>query len=93
MKGDCKNSRPFRLMILALARVAFVVEEDKAFDLIHVSFFGADGVVFDTDGIPDLVEQFFLGWKIHRATVDLGFILSYTRRRGVCSPRHIGRVG
>jgi len=44
--------------------VAFVVEEDVAFDPVYVGPFGADGVVFVPDGVTDLVEQFF-GSVVH----------------------------
>ena len=39
--------------------VAFAVEEDVAFDPFFVGLFGAVGVVFEADGVGDLVEQFF----------------------------------
>jgi hypothetical protein len=35
--------------------VAFVVELDGASDTVHVSFLGADGIVFEAQRIPDLV--------------------------------------
>jgi len=38
--------------------VAFVVEEDEAFDPVDVGLFSADGVVFEAQRIPDLVQQF-----------------------------------
>ena len=38
--------------------VAFVVEEDEAFDPVDVGLFSADGGVFDAQRIPDLVQQF-----------------------------------
>lgn len=38
--------------------VVFVVEEDVAFDPVFVGLFGAVGVVFETDGVGDLVEEF-----------------------------------
>ena len=39
--------------------VAFVMKEDVAFYPLFVGLFGAVGVVFETDGVGDLVEQFF----------------------------------
>lgn len=51
-----------------LTRMAFVMKKNRAFDPIHVSFFSAEGIVFDADGSLDLVEQFFLGWRFHWAT-------------------------
>ena len=39
--------------------VAFVVEQDVSFDPLGVGLFGADGVLFISDGVTDLVEQFF----------------------------------
>jgi len=39
--------------------VALVVKEDEAFDPVDVGLFGADGVLFFSDGVADLVEQFF----------------------------------
>ena len=38
--------------------VAFVMEEDEAFDPIHIGFFGADGIVFEADGVAKLIEEF-----------------------------------
>ena len=39
--------------------VAFVVEEDVAGNPIFVCFFGAGGIMFDADGIGDLIEELF----------------------------------
>ena len=39
-----------------LVGVALVVEEDEAADPVDVGLFGADGVVFDPDGVTDLIE-------------------------------------
>ncbi len=39
--------------------VAFVVEEDEAAHPVDVGFFGAVGVVFDAQGVAELVEEFF----------------------------------
>ena len=41
-----------------LGGVADIVEVDVALDPIDIGFFGADGVVFEADGISHLVEQF-----------------------------------
>jgi len=38
------------------ARMSFVVEQDVAFDPVNVGLFGADGVVFNSDGVTHLVE-------------------------------------
>ena len=42
--------------------VAFVVEEDEAFDPVHVGLLGAIGVVLGADGFAHLVEEFFFLW-------------------------------
>ncbi|MBU0493635.1 MAG: hypothetical protein KKB13_17455 [Chloroflexi bacterium] len=51
------------LGVAHLIGVALVVKEDKAADPVHVGLFGADGIVFEADGVADLVEEFpgFLG--------------------------------
>lgn len=41
--------------------VAFAVVEDVAFDPVFVGLFGAVGVVFESDGVTHLVEE-FAGW-------------------------------
>lgn len=38
----------------------FIVGEDAASHPVHVGFFGAVGIVFEADGVADLVKQFFL---------------------------------
>jgi hypothetical protein len=43
----------------------FAVEVDVAFDPVDVGPFGTDGVVFEVDGVANLVEQFLRGW-FHR---------------------------
>lgn len=43
--------------------VAFAVVEDVAFDPFGVGFFGAVGVVFEADGLAELLEEF--GWFLH----------------------------
>ena len=58
--------------------MAFVVEEDIAFDPIHICFFGAGGVVFGADGIADLFEEFFAlrggcGLWLHVNLFESGF--------------------
>ncbi len=50
------------------ARVAFVVEEDKALDPIYIGLFGANGIVFEADGVAHLVKEFFLG-LFHRFSI------------------------
>ena len=42
-----------------VARVLFMVEQDVAPDPADVGLFGADRVVFEADGVADLVEEFF----------------------------------
>ncbi len=42
-----------------LGRVPDVVEKDIAFDPVDVGLFGADGVMFEADGITHPIEQFF----------------------------------
>lgn len=37
-------------------RVLFAVKEDKAPDPADVAFFSADGVVFETNSVPDLIQ-------------------------------------
>jgi hypothetical protein len=38
----------------------FVVEQDKAFDPVHIGLFGANAVVFEPDFMADLIEEFRL---------------------------------
>ena|GEM_PF-6961812 len=38
------------------AGMTSVVEKDVTLDPVHVSLFGADGIVFDLNGITDLIE-------------------------------------
>jgi hypothetical protein len=45
--------------------VAFAVEEDVAFDPVFVGLFGAVGVVFEAEGVGDLVEEFARGIGLH----------------------------
>lgn len=44
-----------------LVGVASVMEENETLDPLEVSVFGADGVVFEVDGIAHPIQQ-FLGW-------------------------------
>ena len=39
--------------------VALVVEENVAPDPVYVRFLGAGGIMFDADGVADLIEEFF----------------------------------
>jgi hypothetical protein len=39
--------------------MALVVKQDKAFNPMHVRFFGTDGIVLNTQGLPNLVEEFW----------------------------------
>jgi hypothetical protein len=41
--------------------MTFVVEQDEPPDPIDVSFFGADGIVFEADDIADRIEELLLG--------------------------------
>ena len=45
-----------------ISGVLFVVEKNVAFDPVFAGLFGAKGVMFDADGIADLVEQFSGGF-------------------------------
>jgi len=42
-----------------------IMEEDIAFDPIFVGLFGAVGVVFEANGIRDLIEEFARGFLFH----------------------------
>jgi len=44
-----------------VARMTLVVEENETFDPIDVGFFGADGVVLESDGVSYLVEYLLWG--------------------------------
>ncbi len=48
----------FNLRDAHLFGVAFVVEKDEAFDPIDIGFFGAEGVVFEAEGVAHLIQQF-----------------------------------
>jgi len=39
--------------------MALVVKKDEAANPIDVGLFGAKGIVFGTDGVADLFEEFF----------------------------------
>ena len=43
-----------------VARMAFVVKEDEAFDPADVGFFGAQAVVPGPNGVANLLQQFGL---------------------------------
>ena len=43
--------------------VALVVEENVTRDPVFVCFFGAGGVMFNADGVADLIEEFFSLWR------------------------------
>jgi len=43
--------------------VALVVEQDEASDPIHVSVFGADGVVFEAQGVADTSTSSVQAWS------------------------------
>jgi len=55
----------FDLRDVHLSGVAFVVEEDIAFDPVYVGLFGADGAMFAADGVADLVQQLSFGAFVH----------------------------
>jgi hypothetical protein len=42
-----------------LSRKGIKVTEDEAFNPIHIGLLGADGVMFEVDGLTHLVEEFF----------------------------------
>jgi len=54
--------------------MALLVEEDVAFDPIHIGLFGTIRVMFCADGFADLVEQFF-GFGVHFLPRERGFML------------------
>ena len=75
-----------------------VVVENVAFDPAGVSFFRADGVVFEADGITDPIEQCSRSW-FHRGfppvQVDFFWIALYntsTRPPGTFRKRAGNRV-
>jgi len=41
------------------------VEENKPPDPLNISFFGAVGVMLETNSISNLVEELF-GWRLHK---------------------------
>ena len=49
----------------------FIVEQDVALDPGDVGLFGTDGLVFEPDGLSDLVEE-FLGPSLHYSRSFLG---------------------
>ena len=65
-------------------RMAFVVEEDVAFDPVNIGLLGADGVVFAPDGLTDLVKE-LLGAFLHyasRIAVDSERLVLYNFYKG-----------
>ena len=50
--------------------MASIVEEDIAFDPVHVGLFGPVGVVLATDGVRDCSSSFFGRWVIGFRLVD-----------------------
>jgi hypothetical protein len=47
--------------------MSLVMEEDEAFDPVHVGLFSPNAVVFEADSVPHLIEEFRLvvhplGW-------------------------------
>ncbi len=52
--------------------MAFIVEEDVANDPVFVSLFGALGIMFNADGVADLLEEFFaLRWAGGRCLLHI----------------------
>ena len=45
-------------------RVALVVEEDIAFDPFFIGLLGAIGIVFEANGIANLLEDFLALWSL-----------------------------
>jgi len=39
--------------------VAFVVEEDEAFDPVSAGFFGTDGIALETYGVTNAIQESF----------------------------------
>lgn len=62
---DCEvGEEGFNLCGMQCTRMALVVKQDNVFHPVHVSFFGTDGIVLNTQGLPNLVEEFWcLGWQ------------------------------
>jgi len=44
--------------------VAFVVEEDEAFDPVDIGFFGTDGIALETYGVTNAIQE-SLGTVFH----------------------------
>jgi hypothetical protein len=40
--------------------MSLVMEEDEAFDPVHVGLFSPNAVVFEADSVPHLIEEFRL---------------------------------
>ncbi|OGO18828.1 MAG: hypothetical protein A2Z14_00400 [Chloroflexi bacterium RBG_16_48_8] len=50
-----------------LIGMALVMEKDEAFDPIDIGLFGADGVMFEAEGVLHLIQKFFRCWLwVHR---------------------------
>jgi len=52
------SEKGFDFRAVHLGRVAFVEKEDEASDPIDISFFSTDRVMFDPQGMTDLIQQF-----------------------------------
>ena len=64
-----------------VAGVAFIVEEDVTFDPLDISLFSVNGVMFSSQGVTHLVQQFFgafVGVHISWAFASQLFLV-YTR--------------
>jgi hypothetical protein len=66
-----------------LARMALVMKKDVAFDPIDVTLLRPIGIMLGADGIPNLIEQFFLFrergtlWGWYRLFRHIDSLLSY----------------
>jgi hypothetical protein len=54
----------FNFWSIHFVGMTFVVEENKPPDPLNISFFGAVGVMLETNSISNLVEELF-GWRLH----------------------------
>src|SRR6266536_5027389 len=53
----------FNFRRIHLAGMALVVKEDEALNPVGIGFFGTDGIVLDTQGLANLIEEFGrVGW-------------------------------
>jgi len=57
--GRQVSQKGFDLRPAHVVRMAFVVEEDEAFDPEDVTLLGAVGIVLEANGVAYLIEEFF----------------------------------